>query len=249
MSASFRRRAMSCQPNRRVLSFIVVLLLGCGLPFSASAEEASKTLTNPGWGNAAKVCAKPRIGKDSPRLAFRGGRNSFATGFYRIRRVPDTKSPQFLEVTAGADGALIPVIRNVAPETARRWLLTQTGADLYQVSTCVDDAPLCLLPDPGALAKQSPLTLGTCEHEGLGTQTWWMVGLLHGPAAGGYELGSDGFGRLTCLTVGKSGKLTVPRMAACEQDQRTAGWRVEAPVNAAPKQKAPPGKKDPKAGV
>ena len=250
MSASFGYRVTSCQPNQRVLPVILSLLLGWGLPLSASAEEASRTYTNPGWGNAAEVCSKPRIGKDSPRLAFRGGRNAFATGFYRIRRIPDGKSPQFLEVTAGADGTPIPVIRNVAPESARRWLMTQTGADIYQVSTCVEDAPLCLLPDPDpALASKSPLTLRTCEHEGIGTQAWWMIGLLSGGAVDGHVLGSDGLGRLTCLSVGKSGKLTVPRMAACEQFQDGAVWRIEVPGKVVPKQVPQPATKVPKAGA
>ncbi len=247
MSAFYGFRVTSCQPNQLTLPLIVVLLFGWMLSSPASAEEPARTYTNPGWGNAAQVCAKPRIGKDSPRLAFRGGRNSFATGFYRIRRVPDGKSPQFLEVTAGADGTPMPVIRNVAPESARRWLMTQTGADIYQVSTCVEDAPLCLLPDPDrALASKSPLTLRTCEHEGIGTQAWWMIGLLSGGAIDGYVLGSDGLGRLTCLSVGKSGKLMVPRMAACESFQDGAVWRIEVPGKVAPKQKSQPATKEPK---
>ncbi len=147
---------------------------------------------NPGWGNAAKVCETPRIGGDSPDLNFKGAKNSFETGFYNIRQIPDLQN-RILGATKGAtDIRLLP---DDYKNNQVDWLVTAVGADLYQVSICARGEPKCL-----TVNEDRELELGNCEHQAFGTQVWWNVGILFGPAKDGWELGSDGIGRTECLT-------------------------------------------------
>lgn len=195
-------------------------------PGGTSAEYPAIRI-NPGYGNAGKVCNRPRIGQDSPRLSPRHGRNLLSTGFYRIGRMPDNGTPVSLEVRpAGGDVGPSLEVRPATAEQSRQWLMTQVGADLYQIATCVEEVAWCLSPDPVRPAD-SEVVLAPCDAEALGTQAWWLTQIRTASNEWGIELGSDGLGRLVCLDERRVDQVSVPAMVACGPETRDVAWRIE----------------------
>jgi len=236
-----RRAATEKQKSRRtalVLALLGLCVAAAPLHAEASDPAVPNPRINPGWGNAERVCDNPRIGNDSPRLNFRGGRNDFPTDFYRIGRQPAGDNEIFLDIDATDPSAV--VMKPMTERTARRWLITGVGAGLYQVSTCVDSAPRCLELEVKGEFEGIP-RLRDCVYEALGTQVWWSVGSIIGDTAGGYELGNDGIGRMECLDVPADGTYAgMPRLAPCGDDTRDELWRVLPAAQAAVGDEEPP---------
>lgn len=227
-----------------ILTFLAAVLIidaQLSVTLAESSDSASQRYTNPGWGNAEHVCDNPRIGNDSPRLSFRGGKNDFSTGFYRIGRLPVGNDEVFLDVDASDPSTVI--MKPGREASARRWLITAVGAGLYQISTCLDGAPQCLELAVEGEFKGFP-RLQACHYEALGTQVWWTVGSIFGDTAGGTEFGNDALGRMDCLDLSADAAVfSVPRIMPCGEDTRDVVWRVlPAPEAAADVEEPPPHK-------
>ena len=224
--------------RRWTLALCAAWLLAPAMASAADVvdQPAAPRRTPPGWGKAAQVC-DPLLFRTHRSLVTTGrGRSDFPTGFYRISRMPDA-SAGFLDVEDARDPAGQGVLlRPSAEEAARAWLISEVGIALYQISTCVQGQPRCLVLD----AQSEPTrraVLGACEFEAIGTAAWWSVGFIHAPVKGGFELGSDGIGRLDCLAPDAQHR---PHLEPCTEASRKTAWRIE-PV-AAPGPSAPAAK-------
>jgi membrane-bound inhibitor of C-type lysozyme len=91
----------------------------------------------------------------------------------------------------------------------------------------VQGQPRCLVLEPGSGDRRSA-KLGVCEFEAIGTQAWWVKGHIVEPLKGGFEMGSDGAGKLNCLEINER---RAPQLEPCPEGDRLAAWRFE-PVNA-----------------
>jgi len=196
----------------------ISVLHGIFLLLSVTLYQDTQAREVPGWGNAALVCDTPRVENDSPDLNFGGGKNSFETGYYHIGRLPDPAN-RFLDVAEDGTVRLFPS----ETQSPFSWLVTGVGANLYQISICYKGQPRCLI-----LSDDHKMELGKCAYEAFGTQAWWNVGILVGSGKGGWELGSNGVGRMECLT--ENNDFGVPYLVPCSPDKPDITWRIE-PAN------------------
>lgn len=225
---------------RPALCASLLLAPALALPDSASDQPAANRRNPPGWGLAQKVCEPEQFA--THRSVVKGpGRSDIPTGFYRISRMPDAGAG-FLDVGDDESPEGQTVLLRVSPkDSARAWLVSEVGRALLQISTCVQGQPRCLVLEPSS-RNHGSAQLGVCDFEAVGTAAWWVKGYLHEPVKGGFELGSDGIGQLSCLGVDAQG---VPQLDPCPDERKTA-WRFEAVAAPAAKLAALPA---PKASV
>lgn len=68
------------------------------------------------------------------------------------------------------------LLRSSAPEAAHPWLISEVGIARYQISTCVQGQPRCLVLD----RPSRRVLLDACEFEAAGTLEWWTKGAVEG---------------------------------------------------------------------
>ncbi len=190
-----------------------------------SEPNTGHARNNPGWGNAIKVCGTPVIDNNNSETNSGNQQHLIKTGFYHIGLIPNPQN-LYLNVSEKISDtiALLPSLQS----TPAKWLVTVVGSDLYQISICDNEKPRCLILGP----EKRPM-LGSCTYEAYGAQAWWTVGILQGPGAGGWEIGSDGIGRLECLS--QTNDNTQLEITTCDPSGKPAStWKLEPILNEVP---------------
>ncbi|MGQ0698927.1 MAG: MliC family protein [Panacagrimonas sp.] len=215
---------MPKRARRRTLALCAALLAATSTFAADTAEQpASRRGIPPGWGKAAQVCEPHRFATHQSLIKGKG-RSDFPTGFYRISRMPDA-SAGFLDVEDPKDPTGRTALLRPSPAAAARaWLISEVGIALYQVATCVQGQPRCLVLERSAESGDR-VVLDICEYEAMGTAAWWSVQFITAPVKGGFELGSDGAGRLECLVPNAATQ--VPQLEPCPDGERETAWRIE----------------------